>query len=103
MDKNQDKAIKEFISRVKGRFQPKEVLLFGSRARGNHWKGSDYDIAIISEKFKDIDFRERIIMVYELVEEPLNVEVLCYTPEEFEKRKDELCIVRKIFEEGVSV
>lgn len=103
MDRNQDKVIKEFVSRVKERFQPKEVFLFGSRARGNHWKRSDYDIAVVSEKFKDIDFRERIIMVYELVVEPLNVEVLCYTPEEFEKRKNELCIVKKIFEEGIPV
>lgn len=103
MDRNQDKAIKEFISRVKERFQPKEVLLFGSRARGNHWKRSDYDIAIVSEKFKGIGFRERIIMVYGLVVEPLNIQVLCYTPEEFEKRKKELCIVKKIFEEGIPI
>jgi len=103
MDRDQDKVIKEFISRVKERFQPKAVLLFGSRARGDHWKRSDYDIAVVSEKFKDIDFRSRIIMVYELVEKPLNVDVLCYTPEEFEERKNELCIVKKISEEGIPV
>lgn len=101
MDRSRDEDIKEFVLRVKKRFQPKEVLLFGSRARGNHWKRSDYDIAIISEKFKGVNFRKRIIMVYELITKPLNIEILCYTPEEFERRKDELCIVKRIFKEGV--
>ena len=103
MVKRQDERLREFIGRVKEKFKPEKVLLFGSRARGKHLDDSDYDILIVSERFRDQEFKERIIEVYGLIDKPLNVEILCYTPEEFERRSKELCIVKKAAEEGVPV
>jgi len=103
MDKEQDKRLRKFLSKVRRKFEPERVLLFGSRARGDHLSSSDYNLAIISKKFRGQDFRERIIGIYELIDGPLNVEVLCYTPEEFERRRKELSIVRRIAEEGVAI
>ncbi len=99
MDPREDK-IKRFIERVKKKFTPEKIILFGSRARGDHLKDSDYDIMIISKAFEDLNFRERIIEVYKMVEEPLNVEVICISPEEFKTRKNELSIVGVAAREG---
>ena len=98
-----DKRLKRFVGKINEKFGPELILLFGSRARGDNLDSSDFDILIVSEKFGNYDFRARIIKVYELLDEPLNVEVLCYTPSEFEERKNELCIVKEAFEEGVAL
>ncbi len=95
--------IDRFIERVKNRFLPEKIILFGSRARGDHLKDSDYDIMIISKGFEGLNFRDRIIEVYRLVVEPLNVEVICLTPEEFKARKDELSIVGVAAKEGKAI
>jgi len=44
--------IEEFLKRVRERFEPKLILLFGSRARGEELKKSDYDLIVVSEKFR---------------------------------------------------
>ncbi|RMF90442.1 MAG: nucleotidyltransferase domain-containing protein [Methanobacteriota archaeon] len=99
MDSGENR-IDRFIERVKKRFTLGKIILFGSRARGDNLKDSDYDIMIISPTFEGLNFRERIIEVYSLVEEPLNVEVICLTPEEFKARKEELGIVGVAAREG---
>lgn len=47
--------IKDFTSSVRNKIgsKLKKILLFGSRARGDAWEGSDYDIAVI------VDYRDR--------------------------------------------
>jgi hypothetical protein len=34
------------------------------------------------------------------VNEPIRLDVLCYTLEEFKRKKDQICIVKKAVEEG---
>ena len=101
MGEEKDKALKDFIEKLRKKFKPEKLLLFGSRARGDYLKNSDWDILVVSKEFRNYSFRERIIKVYELIDKPLNVEVLCYTPEEFKRRSKELCIVKVAAEEGV--
>ena len=103
MVEEQDIKLKRFLEKVRKKFDPEKVLLFGSRARGNHLESSDYDILIISEKFGGMNFRDRIIKAYELIDEPLNVEILCYTLEEFNEKSKELCVVKKAAEEGITL
>lgn len=96
-----EERIRNFIEKIKDKFEPELILLFGSRARGNALKSSDYDIIVVSREFEKMDFRERIIKVYELVTEPLNVDVLCYTPEEFKEKKKQITMIKKAAEEGI--
>ena len=91
------------VDRIKEKFEPEEVILFGSRARGDYLDDSDYDLMVVSKKFRGYDFRVRIIKIYELIDVPINIDVLCYTPEEFEERSKALCIVKKAREEGVRI
>jgi predicted nucleotidyltransferase len=46
---NEDPVISKYIDEVRHRLKSrlKNVYLFGSRARGDAWEGSDYDIALI--------------------------------------------------------
>ncbi|BCU71125.1 nucleotidyltransferase domain-containing protein [Stygiolobus caldivivus] len=41
-----DKVVKYYTGKV-------TVVLFGSRARGDHWESSDYDIMVFLERVED--------------------------------------------------
>lgn len=45
--RQQDQLLEEFVKRVVERLSPCAVLLFGSRARGDHMPYSDFDVAVI--------------------------------------------------------
>ncbi|MDY6965087.1 MAG: nucleotidyltransferase domain-containing protein, partial [Halobacteriota archaeon] len=80
------------IGKINEKFGTKKNLLLGSRARGDNLESSDFDMLIASENFENNYFREIIIRVYELLVDPPNVEVWCYTSSEFEEGKEGLCI-----------
>jgi hypothetical protein len=46
---------------------------------------------------------ERMDKLILLWESPLDLDVLCYTPEEFKMKKEEICIVKQAVEEGVVI
>lgn len=83
-----------------------QILLFGSRARDNHKENSDADLVIISEDFEDVNWFERAKEFYldwDYDELP-SPEILCYTPEEFNERKDKAGdIARTAAEEGIEI
>ena len=47
MDRNIDFMITEYAKQVKEAYNPKEIYLFGSYARGEETKYSDIDIAVV--------------------------------------------------------
>ena len=51
--KRQNELLDEFVKNVAERLGKCAVLLFGSRARGNHLPYSDFDIAIVVEEAVD--------------------------------------------------
>ena len=65
----------------------KEVYLFGSRARGENRVESDVDIIIVVDT--DLPFHERFKLFPELFEITGELDLLIYTPSEFEKIKNE--------------
>ena len=103
MGRTSTEEIGEFIERVKKKFEPKSIILFGSRARGEELKGSDYDLIVVSERFRGLPFLERLTMLYEIWDLDCDVDILVYTPEEFEKKREEIGIVKKAAEEGLTV
>lgn len=62
MDRKPDKltlrALRKYIIFLKKIFSPEKIILFGSRVRGDHLKDSDFDLIVISDKFRNINFRE---------------------------------------------
>ena len=46
--------MREIIGPVAARYGVEKVYLFGSRARGDHHKGSDYDFSIVQGKLRGL-------------------------------------------------
>ena len=86
MDKTPDEVI-NFVDRLNKDFDIEKVIFFGSRVRGDHLKSSDYDLIVVSRDFEGIFFTDRISKMYKYWKSENALEVLCYTPEEFEKKK----------------
>ena len=96
-----DKRVKSYISRVKKALDAK-VILFGSRARGEPLKESDYDLLVISEKFEGIPLRERLQELYAMmIRSPFNADILALTPREYEELSHKLTIYSEIRKMGV--
>lgn len=86
--------LKDFIVKIKERLGEVEIYLFGSYARGDWLHDSDVDLVIVSPGFKDIDLGKRYIIVRSLLPAKISVELLLYTPEEFEKMKERSVILQ---------
>ena len=92
------------MQRVRGKYKIEKAIFFGSRARGDNLKNSDYDVILVSPDFAGIFFSRRIARMYEFWDYfPLNIEPLCYTPEEFEKKKKQAGLVRQAVKEGLII
>jgi len=84
-------------------FNPKALILFGSRARGESLKHSDYDFLIVSDKFKRMHPLKRMEEMELLWDEPRQADFICFTQEEFERKKKEIGITRIAVKEGVRI
>ena len=50
-----DPRLEEAVSRLVDALHPRAIILFGSRARGEHRPESDYDLLVISDELRDYD------------------------------------------------
>ena len=90
-----------YLPRLRRRYRPELVLAFGSRARGDAIAESDLDLLVVSERFRAMPFLARASTVLGDLDPPFAVDLLCYTPEEFRRKRGELGIVGLALEEGV--
>lgn len=70
------------------------VILFGSRARGEQTDWSDADLLVVMPS--DLPFVERLAELYRVLC-PFEVDILAYTPEEFEEGNP---VIRSALAEG---
>ncbi len=77
-------SIKRSISK---HFEIERMVLFGSRARGDHQPDSDWDVLVITNT--DVPFIERQALALKSLdrERDYSVDLLLYTPEEFQAAK----------------
>jgi predicted nucleotidyltransferase len=99
------KPVQEFCRRASRDWRLERVILFGSRARGDARPDSDWDVVIVSPDFAGIKFRERMRRLYKYWDYAKYhaLEPLPYTPEEFEKKANQISIVREAVREGIDV
>lgn len=101
MGSNRIEELNNFLFEVKKNFDPQLVLLFGSRARNEYLKESDFDFIIVSRKFEGVHFLKRIEKILLFWNLDNDVDILPYTPAEFEKKKHEIGIVNEAIKEGI--
>ena len=107
MAQTQDRKLAGFVDdhlpRLRNRLAPLQAIAFGSRARGDALSTSDLDLILVSPRFAAMPFLRRPVAVLELLDYPGGLELLCYTPEEFEQKREEYGIVRVALEEGIAL
>lgn len=98
-----DKISQEFANNVRKKLgnHVKEVILFGSHARGDFTEGSDYDFLIVVDKRRKTDENILLDIGVEFLDkyEALIAEILC-DGKEWEKKK-RFPIGLNILKEGV--
>jgi predicted nucleotidyltransferase len=92
-----------FLARLQSELQPELVLLFGSRARGDSRKYSDYDLIIVSESFQGMRWRDRVSLLIQIWNRNEMVDLVPYTRAEFNDKKDNYIAVRAAVEEAVQL
>lgn len=95
--------LNKFKRRLSANIPVNKMILFGSMAKGKIHKDSDIDLIIVSDKFKRKKSFKRSIGFYKYWTIDYPVDFLCYTPEEFNKLKKQITIVREAVKEGVEI
>ena len=76
-------ALKQHIVSVFKPFDPQRIIIFGSFARGDWDEMSDIDVIVVYRT--DKSFLDRLKELYLSWDIPKAVDILAYTPEEFEQ------------------
>lgn len=108
LDKKVSFFLSKYLAKINSLYSPDEMWLWGSRAYGSPDEYSDIDLIVVSKKFSDTKFTKRM---YEFIEsigllKDRNVEVvdvLCYTPDEFARKKEQISIVNEAIKKGIKL
>lgn len=85
------------------RYRIERFFMFGSRARNEELLTSDVDLIVVSEDFADTKFRHRPEKVLEFWPDVVDLEVLCYTPSEFERMSQRIGIVQHAVRDALDI
>lgn len=96
-------ALRSFKKLIETHFHIDRMILFGSRARDDWLYSSDIDLILVSGDFRGMSFLDRIREISQIWEHDLSLETICYTPEEFERKKTEIGIVSNAVKYGVDI
>ena len=102
MDRAKSEIIKQ-LKEFKKQNKIEKMYLFGSMATGKLHKYSDVDLVVVSKKFRGKSLLERSPNLYLKWNLEYPVDFLCYTPEEFNKLKKQITIVREAVTNGVEI
>lgn len=95
--------LKNFKKLASKDFPISKMYFFGSMATGKPHQYSDIDLIIVSPRFRELNFFKRGANMYNYWNLNYPVDFLCYTPEEFNKLKKQITIVREAVKEGISI
>ena len=73
--------------------QPEKIILFGSYCAGRIGEWSDLDMVVVKET--DASFLDRTRQVLALLRPRVGLDVLVYTPAEFERLRQERAFLRE--------
>jgi predicted nucleotidyltransferase len=79
----QDSLLPEIVRRIVEAVDPDKIILFGSRARGDNRPDSDFDLLVIKPS-QEAKHRRAVPILRSLWGMDAPIDVVWYTPEEFE-------------------
>lgn len=95
--------LKPFLAGLRKRFGPLRAVLFGSRARAAHLVTSDFDLLLVSDRFRGLSFRDRILETTREWDGPYRLDVLCYTADELALKQTHAGVVAEALRHGVEL
>lgn len=94
-----DPQVKQIIDELVKNYKPEKVIMFGSRATGKTHEWSDVDLIAIKKTDKKL--YDRIGEASSSFDHILPVDIVVYTPEEFETAsKDNWFIKEEVIKKG---
>jgi hypothetical protein len=106
------RELERYVQRVADRWPLQRALLGGARVedlRGagpQRERGPEYVIVLVSEHFDGVPWLERVYVagsLWDAYEMGAPADVHCYTPAEFERKRDGFRIVRETAEHGLEL
>lgn len=95
--------LKKFLVRARKIAKVEKAILFGSQATRRDTEDSDIDVMIVSKDFENKKSYKRSPQFYVLWDLPYDPDIICLTPEEFEKKKKQIGVVKTAVEEGIEI
>jgi predicted nucleotidyltransferase len=83
----EEKSVTEVINTIINGYQPEKIIIFGSCARKEQTKDSDLDLLIVKDT-EETSFQRQIAIRSLFDKQPCPLDILVYTPEEFEKQRN---------------
>ena len=96
-------VVARFKERLTQKYQVHALILFGSRARGEGDEWSDYDFIIVSPDFRGVPFLQRRRGMVAIRERGVSFDFLCYTPDEYQAKVQQVGIIREALETGIKL
>jgi hypothetical protein len=106
------RELERYLERVMDRWPIQRALLGGARvddaqgAPAQRERGPEYVLVLVSEYFDGIPWLERVYQagsLWDALEMGARADVHCYTPPEFERKREQLRLVRETAEHGLEL
>ena len=99
-------ALTRFAARLHDKIGASRVLLFGSYARGQASRDSDYDIIVVSPQFDGVERLRRHMGLRQIWYEVGGhgpMDLICVTPEEFTWAQDRITLIAAVLPESIDL
>ena len=107
-----DRELQRYLQRVSDRWPIERALLGGARvddlqgAPPQRERGPEYVVVLVSSGFDGVPWLERVHQagsLWDASEMGDRAEVHCYTPAEFERKREQLKVVRQAADHGLEL
>lgn len=104
--------LERYLERVSSRWPVQRALLGGALvedAQGalpQRERGAEFIVVLVSEHFGGVPWLERVYHcanLWDAAEMGTSADVHCYTPAEFERKVQQLAVVRRVAERGIDM
>jgi uncharacterized protein len=106
------RELERYLERVTDRWPVQRALLAGARVDDLHGappqreRGHEYVLVLVSDYFDGVPWLERVYQagsLWDALEMGSAAEVHCYTPAEFERKREQLKVVRQAAAHGLEL